>query len=735
MPDTSRTIISRHLPAINAGLMCGCLGIIFAIADAALLFSGSLHQHISVSLGLCLAGGAGLALIGAWQSSIDGVIIGSQEITVLSLALMIAEIGIDPLHRVSENQLLPTSIAIICITGVVLGAVFFIVGKCRLGKLARFIPYPVIAGFLAGTGILIVINSISVILGETPVDSLISAEPVIKLVVGFSLAGFLAWSSTRKSAATLLPIGVLAFIVFTHMVLRAAEPLGLEADNWLISAPDNAHLWPPIGVSKLYDIHWASVILKLPDMLALAFVASLALMMKLYAIEKLYATPVDFNSELKVAGTGNLVVSLCGGVSGFHSLSGSALSRKMNGSSKLVGIVAGVFMAVPLLVNASFIELLPLPVFGAVLLWIGLDLSYEWLYTQYRKIPRVDFAIVLIITIIITVVGFTEGVAIGLAATSIYFIVNASRTSVVRHIQTGEQLRSGGVYSPHDTRILNENGRYIIVIRLHGHIFFGTAYQLEQSINNLIAKEPTQIMRHIIVDCKNVYGIDLSATQHMVELLSNAGNQSRNKYKLVMCNLQSDVLDFRESRNLPDVVLSQFFTNLNSALSWAEESLLSFVHLQSTSREALRSGESQLNSEVDLLLDLHVNRELSHHCEIVTVKAGEFLIKEGQKPDSLYIVEEGTFNILIDNAASVAVTIRSVEEGMIIGEMPLYIGGRRSATVQAHTDGKVWRLSYKKLRDMETSHAAVIISLHKIIAATLAARLKDYNRVINLVDG
>ena len=402
MPDTSKTIISRHLLAINAGLMCGCLGIIFAIADAALLFSGPLHQHISVSLGLCLAGGAGMALLGAWQSSIDGVIIGSQEIIILSMALMIAEIGIDPLHRVSDDQLLPTSIAIICVTGVVLGAVFYIVGKCRLGKLARFIPYPVIAGFLA-------------------------------------------WSSTRKSAAMLLPIGVLAFIVFTHMILSAAEPLGLQADNWLISAPDNAYLWPPIGAVKLHDIHWVSVIYKLPDMLALAFVGSLALMMKLYAIEKLNATPVDFNNELKVAGTGNLVVSLCGGMSGFHSLAAAAISKKMNGSSKLVGIVAGLFMAVPLLINASFIELLPLPVFGAVLLWIGLDLSYEWLYAQYRKIPRVDFAIVLIITIVITVVGFTEGVAIGLAATSIYSIVNASRTSVVRHIQTGEQLRSGGV--------------------------------------------------------------------------------------------------------------------------------------------------------------------------------------------------------------------------------------------------------------------------------------------------
>ena len=242
-------------------------------------------------------------------------------------------------------------------------------------------------------------------------------------------------------------------------------------------------------------------------------------------------------------------------------------------------------------------------------------------------------------------------------------------------------------------------------------------------------------MQHIIVDCKNVYGIDLSAKQHIVELMSNAGDQSGKSYKLVICNLQSDMLKVGEFKNPQDVVHNHFFTNLDSALGWAEESILSIVHQQTTFSTVRRPGASQLHSKIDLLLDLHVNRELFHHCEVVTIKAGEILIEEGQKPDSLYIVEKGTLNIRINNAASAAVTIRSVEESMIIGEMPLYIGGRRSATVQAQTDSKVWRLSYEKLRDMEKSHPAVIIALHKVIAATLAERLKDYSRVINLFDG
>src|SRR5690606_28389064 len=149
-----------------------------------------------------------------------------------------------------EQKLLNVFIAI-GVTTLVTGLFFLALGGLRLGNLVRFVPYPVVGGFLAGSGWLFIKGSLTVMVGSAwqahDLAYLLAGTTSIRWLAGLALAAAL-YVATRHSRHSLAPLGVLAgsFVLF-YLVLAGtgASVEQARAGGWLLGPFPEGILWQP----------------------------------------------------------------------------------------------------------------------------------------------------------------------------------------------------------------------------------------------------------------------------------------------------------------------------------------------------------------------------------------------------------------------------------------------------------------------------------------------------------
>ena len=145
----------RFFSSFTASLIGATISIIWAVSCSHLIFADSLSPYISIGIGLILVSNIVTALFIASRTSLPGIIPSIQEPPVAILSVIASTI-IDQSSLDNIETTVLTLIVIIILTGILSGIVFFTLGFFRLGNLVRYVPFPVIGGFLAGTGWLLV---------------------------------------------------------------------------------------------------------------------------------------------------------------------------------------------------------------------------------------------------------------------------------------------------------------------------------------------------------------------------------------------------------------------------------------------------------------------------------------------------------------------------------------------------------------------------------------------------
>jgi SulP family sulfate permease len=156
---------SRLVPGLAAGLVTGTIIITVAVAFATMIFSGDLSGYVSNGIGLLLFSAVVFGALTAMTSSFRAVISSPQDNPAAILAL--AAVAIAGTMNASTNARYITVVAAMTLTALATGIVFLLLGFFRQGDLVRYIPYPVVGGFLAGVGLLLAQGAISVMVGET----------------------------------------------------------------------------------------------------------------------------------------------------------------------------------------------------------------------------------------------------------------------------------------------------------------------------------------------------------------------------------------------------------------------------------------------------------------------------------------------------------------------------------------------------------------------------------------
>ncbi len=715
-------------PALTAGGVAGVLEVVLATSLAALVFSGELAQHRGAGIGLALLGGAVVMLVIAVFSSLPFSVGSIQDTTATIIALLAARIA----AAVPREDAFLTVVLAITVATVVAGLFFFVLGTLRLGDLVRFVPYPVIGGFLAGTGWLLATGALGV-LTDVPVSMATLGDVAgerAKWLPGAAFAITVLWVTRRRPHPAVIPAVSLGAIgLFYAVAVVSGQGIeGARAGGWLIGPFPSGGLWRPWSFEALGGADWGAVLAQAVGMGTMLVVGVLTLLLNTTGIELVTERDIDLNRELRAAGAANVAAGVGGGLVGFHALSLTALAHRAGARTRLPGIIGAAICVATLVFGASALSLIPKPVLGGLLLYLGLGFLLDWVVFAGRRLPRIDYALVVLILAVIAAFGFLIGVAVGTLVALVMFVVEYSRGNVVSRAISGAAYRSKVDRDPAHLAILRADGERIHVFELQGYLFFGTASSLLDRIKERLNDARQQEARFVVIDFRRVTGLDSSAVLVFTKARQLAGSRG---ITLVLSGVgdrlrrQLERGGFAED---PDGGI-RILPDLDRGVQWCEDRLLEEAGAPSTAEPP--PLEDQLRAALGSVDPTWVLPYL----EAIEVDAGETLMRQGEPSDGLYFLESGRLTVQLESAEGGRMRLRTMGPGTVVGEVTLYLRTPRTASVVAEVPSRLHRLSADALARMERGDPTVAAAVHRMFARLLAERLTDtLNEVEALLD-
>ncbi len=719
------------LSSVAAGGVIGTSMILWSFTLAALIFKGELAPHAGHGAGFILAGCIVLGLVLSWRSTHPGAIGAPDEAAGVILALaastLVTKVGID-----QPETLYATVLATVMTATVASALVFFALGHFRLGNLVRFIPHPVIGGVVVTMGWLLVVGALTVMtdldLAPGNLSSLLNAQVAAKWMPGIALALLLLVVMRRTRHFLVLPgILVTAIVLFYLVTLGIGMDIDvLRADGWLLGPFEGTSLATLPDPGLLLAADWQRIGEVAPDLGILVLLCVLSLLLSATALEVAVDGDVDLNHELKLCGLANLLCAPCGGVTGSHSLEDSLIAREMGAARRLTGLVSAAVCTLALFFGAELLAFLPKPLIGGFILFFGLVLLVEWIYEGWFRLPRADYLVVVLCLAVSLTTGYLEAIVVGLAAGVVIFVVDYSRVSVVRQVLSGAQYRSNVERHRAARDALIRDGDRIMILKLQGYIFFGTAHRIYQRIARRQADATRPPLAFVLLDFTAVPGADVSAVASFSKIRQLA---ERAGFQVVITHLADDIAQrFRQSGvRLGGSTAIQRVDDFDRALEWCEDGLLAELGIDP---EGDASGHRRI---ADWLPDPNMLPALLPYLEARDVSSGNYLIRQGDPSTDLFLIETGRVAIQLESPGHPAVRLRSMGPGTVVGEVALYLGQPRSASVVAEVPSRVYRLTRRAMERMKREDTALAAAFNESVVHLLATRLVDTNRMLAAV--
>ena len=369
-------------------------------------------------------------------------------------------------------------------------------------------------------------------------------------------------------------------------------------------------------------------------------------------------------------------------------------------------------------------ELVPTFLLGGLLIYVGLEFLIDWVWKARDELPLSDYVVVILILVVIIFSDILQGVTFGFFVAIILFVVNYSQLSVIK-IETNGSDHASNVDRDLETReLLNKEGHRVLIMVLQGFIFFGTADKLITSIRNRIMELDGSKFDFLVLDFHHVSQLDTSA---IVTFSKLAQLSDRIGFHIVISSA--------DEKSIKQLVKHGFFTfddqrlerhykeQLDTAVDWCERRILQDLNLndeeQNLDMHDVLGRIAYEEADVKLLSDFFV---------VENRTAGEYLFKEGDKGESLYFVGSGTVVVVLKIPRQAERILRKYKAGAILGEMAIYTGENRTASVRIESDARLFRLDKEKLEEMSRRFPASTAALHTYIVKVLSERLGRANR-------
>ena len=791
---------------ILAGLTTSVSSVVFSISFATLIYSGpgapddALSRGVDVCLFSSAVAAFGLGIASRFSGAIGEMQDGPSALSGLIAVRIFAD------ESLSDTAKVATLEACLHLATLGTAAALAFLGTLRLGSLVRVIPSPVLGGFLAGTGWVLLCGSYKVMTGLSADFDGISQginNPDIfwlEVVPGIAFGASLAWARDVFKSRWIVPAWVICGIATWYaaaLVIGGRSPADLLDAGVLLgplplptgAAAANAL---PLGIptplwfdpERFAAVDWAYVLRSLPDLATITALAVTGMLLNVSGIELACGRDANVSYEMQANGLTNLVSSASGALVHYPGLASTKLAFETisGGSDEAAardrrvfpspGIVTGAIYMLILALHPDAINYLPRSIVGGILLSLGISFFYEWAIQGATRLPRPEYAVVIIILVAIALFGYLPGVAVGVVSAFVVFVADYSRVPIVRfpfELGGPNPLFSSKSRSKFERAALQSNGQSAYGLVLQGYIFFGTAFRLLEQIRSRhtsLVEETGTGIRWLVLDFRYVVGIDGSAisainkirnfaiendvtivltdmrtavgVDRVVAVIVSGEDLTAGLREIAVSEKQqekeywNEVLKFAETErreNKQNRLRVKVLPELDNGLQYVEAKILAESVPLFMQNGGLSGPQLTLQAIVSAVGRTDEQRAQFQNCwSEVEFNEGDVVCRRGDVADIIYFIESAEVQALW--APNVTIEINH----NFLGAAGFYstsgFGAVRFADVVVTRSGRGYKISAEALRDLDTEAPSLTSRFHRIMAAHLADTLISRNKVL-----
>ena len=726
MVSQSAHSTSKLRAALNdllGGGAASVLTVTFGLSYSLLIFSGPLAPYLSYGVAVTFISSAIIAIVLAFGSSIPFAV-GGPESSTAAMTGILASSLIERMAAHSQSSPLAPVLITLGLASIATGIVLCCFGVTRLGRAIRYVPYPVVGGFLGATGCLILLGAVRVITGIRPqfstLDQFANLLTLSELGAAcvMALILYLTWHRSRSPFG--LPMILIGGVIAAHL-LFALSGLSLaeaQAKGWTFQPPPNVSLMLPWSITEIGRYPWYALPEISGNLVAVIFVTASSTLFNTAGIEVALHREANLERELNVTGLANMLSGVFGGYTGCISISRTVLNFNGGGTGRLSGLTVGAISALMLAVAPVLLGTMPKFVLGGLLIYLAADTLHRWIVESRKRLSLPEYLSLLAIIVVIVEWGFIAGIGFGVVIGCATFALSASRIDSIKYHFNGTEFRSTLDRSRDDQAVLSTHGGKIQGLNLQSYLFFGSANRLYQHVKELLARHPE--CRFLVFDFKLVTGIDSSAAYSFAQIKRTAEDRG---VKLVLVELTSGAEKALRASGFITGDVS-IVPELDHALEWCENEVIEAHQGLEQEEASLRDWFIQiLGSEDDA-------NALMGRCERIEVEAGDTIVRAGDTADSMHFILDGRVGIMVATGENSATRVRSLGRYTTIGEMGLVSHALRSATIQAEIASILYVLSAEQFEAIKSDDPALSQKLLTYFVSVMAERLTFANRTI-----
>lgn len=688
-----------------SALTLSFLQIVSVISFAAFLFGGSLAEYTVTAVYPILLGAIICQLVTSCFSSLPIAMSPPQDEPIPVYGLLVT--GLVVSISITQDRF-PTVILAVGLATLLTGLIFFLVGYFKLGNIVRFVPYPVIAGYLAGIGWLIISQSLNNCLPNQLVIEklgiLFSTPYVLSWLPVIAFAVLLYWINKCYHGSFIFPGLMIAYLIGFYAIVYVADLSmdTLRAHRFLFEGQHPVNALDYFQKIVLADIDWHAIVTQLGKMALIVVLSSFSLLLLATSLEHELKQDLDFNKELCVAGIGNMLAGMIGGLCSYIAVVDTLLNSRMKTNSRAVGLMTAGISLLFFIFGIRLISYIPRSLLFGLMLYLGFMLLKHWLYDIRFMLRRIDYVLVLSILIVVAVFGLLQGVLIGIAATILVFVINFSRTSAVKYYLTGKKIHSNQSRDATSQSILEENGDELLYVKLQGYIFFGSSYLLVDFVSKLIDQFKKKV-KFLIIDFERVFDVDTSACSSFEKMARDAETYN---YTLVLAEpnptIKNKFLTIGLIKNYSKHVV--IIPCYDRALAWCEKQIIT------RHKGSIRTPRADKQFFV---YDQNLWEQFAHYFETVTLAKNNYLFHQGDRVTDLYYVKSGKLSLFVTTPEGIQRRVAICSNGHTFGNVSMNLNVPRPISIKALGDCVLMKLSKEQLLKMERENPKLALDFYK----------------------
>ncbi len=375
------------------------------------------------------------------------------------------------------------------LAGIFCGLFQVLFGLIRIGKYVRYIPYPVLSGFMSGIGVIIILQQLYPIIGKkspaSTLDMILNfpaafaegiSVPALLLGLACIALIILVPKVTKKVPATLV-----ALVVVTVVSLFT----GLDSAFTIGNIPAGLPM-PFFTKVQLDGIDWMVVVkASLVPGLTLAGLGSIDTLLTSVVADNITKTKHNSNQELIGQGIGNAVAGLFCGLAGAGATMRTVVNVKSGGRTQLSGMIHAALLLAILLGLGSLVKYVPLSVLAGILITVGWGIIDFRGFKDLRRIPKSDAFVMIVVFLMTVFVDLLTAVGIGMVIACVLFMKRAG--DLVEDGYSSKELSTFDKESPWEDEkdMPKDIHHHIYIERLDGPIFFGSITGFQRVMHDI----------------------------------------------------------------------------------------------------------------------------------------------------------------------------------------------------------------------------------------------------------